>query len=406
RFPEHKEVWMMNAAGPNGQVDLAPLVQLGERMQRRTRDAEELYRNNPLSVWLFGRALGEDEICAAIHLAASEQAVRCCVGSEAEDRASLAAFDAASEVVVDSTTIATILLLDHVDILESFEKQIVLSHGTFFALTAFARGASKAEKPERVSIDRQRGPAFVTAPAEVKARAVETATRLVSLASKRWRIVACRELAELPQEQRKRLFEVFGEAAVESAAIASALPRVLWSDDAVVGAMASQQFGARRIWTQSLFRRLLSSRAIDEEEYIRASAGLVAARYHFTSATPEILRRAAQWAKWSPAQAPMPEVLGYLTSPFTKPADAANLGAALIALAYRDPALALPEQHRTTVIAIAEAIGKRQDGPRSVRLMRAVLERSFGLDVVGCADALRTLVVWSAESERRVRLLK
>jgi tetratricopeptide (TPR) repeat protein len=403
RFPEHKEVWMVNVGGADGQLDVTPFIRLAEKTQARTKEAEELYRTRPLGIWLFGRALGQDEIHAAIHLASADgQTFRCCVGTEAEDREAAAAFDAATEVVIDPTAVATVLLLGQIAVLEALEKQVVISHGTFGALQALHRDAKSRERAFATFGAGPTGqPAFTMAPEEQKKSAVEAAARLLDLASTRWRIVGSRQLADLEPGLRELLFKGFGEAALQSACIGAPVSRVLWTDDAAVAAMAKEQFGTRRIWTQSLLRRLVASRSIDDEACIKASAGLVALRYHFTSVTPEILRRAAQWADWLPDRLPMPQVLDYLTSPNTRTEDAAGLAASVVAFAYRD--IVLPEKRGKTLIAVAEAVGHRHDASRAVVLMQLFLARTFGLDLIGQVDAARTFAAWKVTFDRRVR---
>jgi tetratricopeptide (TPR) repeat protein len=403
RFPENKEVWMVNVGGANGELDMEPFIRLAERSQARTKEAEELYRTRPLGIWLFGRALGQDEIHAAIHLASAEdQTFRCCIGSAAEDREAVAAFDAATEVVIDPTAVATVLLLGQIAVLEALGKQVVLSHGTFNALQALLRDARSRQRSVATFGAGPTGqPAFVTAPEEQKKNAVDTAARLLDLASTRWRVEGSRQLADLEPGLRELLFKGFGEAAVQSACIGAGATRVLWTDDAAVAALAKEQFGARRIWTQSLLRRLVASRSVDEEAYVRASAGLVALRYHFTSVTPEILRRAAQWADWLPDRSPMPQVLDYLASPHTRTADAATLAAGLVALGYRD--IVVPEKRRSTLVSVAEVVGRRQDGTQAIALMQIALPRMFGLDALGQLDATQTFAAWKAAFDRRLR---
>ena len=239
------------------------------------------------------------------------------------------------------------------------------------------------------------------APEEHKQSAVDAAGRLVELATTRWRVEGCLQLADVDPALRELLFKGFGEAAVHSAAMASRSSRILWTDDAVVAAMAKEQFATRRISTQSVLRRLVAARGIDDETFVKASAALVALRYHFTSVTSEILRRAAQWADWVTDRSPMPQVLDYLASPRTRPADAATLAASLVALGYRD--IVLTEKRRSNLVSVAEAVGRRVEGTQAVALMQLALPRMFGLDALGQLDAVQTFAAWKATYDRRFR---
>jgi hypothetical protein len=72
-------------------------------------------------------------------------------------------------------------------------------------------------------------------------------------------------------------------------------------------------------------------------------------------------------------------------------------------LAYRDAALVTMEQRRRVLLSIAEAVGKRQDGLKTIRMMQVALRSAFGLDVFGGEDATATFAAWRVEFQRRVR---
>lgn len=100
-------------------------------------------------------------------------------------------------------------------------------------------------------------------------------------------------------------------------------------------------------------------------------------------------------------RSPMPQVLDYLASPHTRPADAATLAASLVALGYRD--IVLPEKRRLNLVSVAEAVGRRLEGTQAVALMQLALPRRFGLDALGQLDAVQTFAAWKVTFDRRFR---
>jgi|GEM_PF-5759590 len=144
RFPDHQEIWMVRlpTSGPEQKPDFSSLIELAKDGYRRQKDAEALYSEKAIPVWLFGRALGKAEIFAVAHIAGTDGLVlRCCAGSADEYVEASRSLKAASEVVIDVTAVRTLLLLEQLGVLDALGKAVILTHSTMNAIRAFVEKA-------------------------------------------------------------------------------------------------------------------------------------------------------------------------------------------------------------------------------------------------------------------------
>jgi hypothetical protein len=138
---------------------------------------------------------------------------------------------------------------------------------------------------------------------------------------------------------------------------------------------------------------------VTDARFAKVSAGLLGWQYMFTSVTPEVLRIAGNDAKWVPAHWPLKQALWYLTLEPVGSDDAARLAALLVAHCYLDAVV--PDTRRVLLQGVAEALARRSDAARTLRLFRGVLGRAFSLNAAGQLDAVATLAAWWAEYGRR-----
>ncbi len=403
RFPEHQELWMVRTpeATDKDEPDFSRVFAVLEENQKRTREADDLYANKLLTVSFLGRLLGQGELRAMGHLAASDTLpVRCCLGSQEEYSACVDALKTSSEIVLDLTALATLIMLDELSALQLLGKTILLTPSSMTAARAFFDEVRRQEHSLGSLGADEGGPRVFAESAEGKRQHLAKMQAFKDSLEKIVKTTGCHSLAELAPTDRQDLEKMMGTSGLESAVVGAGSSRLLWTDDGVTAILAREKFGTRRVWTQGVLRWLNQSGILSNDRYANASAHLLGWRYEFTSVNPEVLRVTACQAEWQPVRRPLKEALEYLARDTVRSQDSATLGAMLVAHCYLDTAL--PESRHRLVVAMAEALAKRSHAHQALALCRRALPRAFGINAVAREDGVETFDAWLKEWSRRV----
>jgi tetratricopeptide (TPR) repeat protein len=403
RFPDHQEMWMVRVAqsGDDDKPDFSSLFELAKEQHRRRQEAEGLYAEKLIPIWLFGQAVGKTEMIYALgHIASTDGLVlRCCVGTPDEYADAVNALKTAAEVVLDVTALTTLLMLDELSILEALGKTAIITHSTMVSIRAFVEQARTNVRSEGSMGANEDGPLLFITSLEGKRAALDAAERFQKAVEENCRVVGCPALADVDPADRKLLEDGIGASALESAVLGAGASRLVWTDDGVVALIGREKFGTKRIWTQAVLRSLNEQGIIPNSRYATASARLLGWQYMFTSVNPEVMRAAGNQAEWRPDRWPLKQAIGYLSLDVVHSQDAALLSAMLVAYCYLDAVL--PETRRVLLQAAAEGLAKRTDAESVVPLFGSVLRRAFGLNLAGQQDAVETFEAWRGEQLRR-----
>lgn len=388
RFPDNDELWMSRAP------DFQPFVELVEGLQKRQENAENLYRTRHLPIGALSQLLGQNEFHVVEHIASTEGLpLWCCVGSAEEQQDALSAFQAASEVVLELSALATLLRLDELQQLDRLEKTLLISQATMLRLRALAREVSDYKRLVGNFVATPSGPRFVPIPEEEKEARANFIGRALRFTEERFTIASTPELADMDPGERERMARVIGEPALESAVIASQGNRLLWTDDGVLAYLVRDRFNIRRIWTQAGLKGMVAAGRINGDAYTRASAKLLGWGYTFTGANPTVFHAAGMLADWRQESWPLKQAIEYLGLPEVHPVDALHLGVFLARDAYIEAVL--PEVRRGILIAVLETLSRREDiAERAFDQFSQLLSHVFGLNVLGHDDAEQTFLAW------------
>jgi tetratricopeptide (TPR) repeat protein len=401
RFPDRQEMWMVKVKSDDDTFDFSSILELAREQQRRSREAEALYASQPIPVYLFGQALGKNEIHALGHIAASDGVtLRCCLGTADEYADATAALGAAAEIVLDITALTTLLMLDEISVLETLGKSAVVTHSTISAVRALVEDArGKLRSPGSLSANED-GPSLVRTTPEGRLATVQALERALKIVEERCQVVGAPGLAALDKEERAMFERGIGSSILESAIVGSTARRVLWTDDGVSAELVRQKFGTKRVWTQGVFRCLNDQGVLANDRYATVTARLLGWEYMFTSVNPQVMRAVGNQAEWRPDRSPLKQTLAYLSLNEVRPGDAAILSAALVAACYLEAVL--PETRHAVLQAAAEALAKRAEADSALAFFSNLLLRVFGLNVPARNDAMRTYEAWRSEYLRRL----
>ena len=186
---------------------------------------------------------------------------------------------------------------------------VIVSRGTLSELEDLAD--EKAPNPDYVGMLGKHEGRYVMVEDSVEQRQarVHHLKQLVSVIKKSCQMATAPSLAALDPEKRAAMIKMLGHHGAESVVLASEPGRVLWTDDFVLSALAQNEFGARRAWTQIYLQALAETGAIDAKVFFEGSAKLAAYGYYFTKSKQQDIDGGAVYGSrrpWCVAPETMP----------------------------------------------------------------------------------------------------
>jgi tetratricopeptide (TPR) repeat protein len=388
RFPGLPEIEMMHAdAKPAAEVPYnLDAVAKGMSTQEIRDNAHKVYALTPISIHGYAERAGLSDLHGVLSLAARPEAIlKCCQGSEEELEAALISYHRANSIVLDLTAIATLCLLGRLDLLKSWARRFIVSQGTLeelrrlqFEANPAPSGTPNRTASEIASVDQQlRG--------------------LADLIASICTIADGAVLSTLTPNHREELIGDFGRHGAESIMLASMPGHVLWTDDRVLANVARNQFGVRRIWTQSAFMARVQAGSLDPSELATAGTKLAGWGYTFTTPSLETLMRAGAVSGWIPDQFPLKQALDQFATDSVRMPDAVILAAELIVNIYADSRL---RPTRTAVIArLLDRLAARHGGREAIEALPRSLPIRFGLDLIGARELADAIRGWMANTD-------
>jgi len=268
----------------------APIEQkLGEMMVVLNEDAarrelvESHYRDKGISVTGFARAVGRPVFNTVRYLASEPL-----LGVNAVD-GNLERLELAQSIlhknavlVLDSTTLASVLLLDLFELLPKLGVQLLVPQAVLDEVRKLS-----------LNIRRERGPKGVLglvggkvqftelSPAEM-AREVELLERVMTFVRNHCTVCDGEATLHLPTPIRNQLKSDVGDSATDAIALAKQKNAILWSDDFAFRKLAAiPELDIKNTGTQALFHWAAKVDSIQREEYVKVLEALINSNYHF-----------------------------------------------------------------------------------------------------------------------------
>jgi tetratricopeptide (TPR) repeat protein len=387
RFPGLPEIEMIQADAKAAAEVPYNLVAVSKGMStEEIRDnAHKLYALTPIAIHGYAERVGLNDLHGALSLAARPDAIiKCCQGSEEELEAALSAHNRANTIVLDLNAVATLSLLDRLDLLESWPRRFIVSQATLQELRRFQfepnfalSGTSNWTGSEIGTID---------------VHLADVADRVASICT----IADAGVVVTLSRSQREELIGHFGLHGAESIMLAAMPGHVLWTDDRVLANVARNDFGVRRIWTQSAFMALVQTGCLEAAELATATTKLAGWGYTFTTPSLETLMRAGAVAEWECDLFPLKQALDQFSTDSIRMPDAVILAGELIVHIVADQNL---RSIRTSVIGrLLDRLAMRRGGREAIEALPRSLPIRFGLDLIGARELDDTIRGWMADN--------
>jgi hypothetical protein len=288
----------MGSSGTVTHEDIEPILDSVKQQAEEVNSLRQAYANLPISLHTYGARFGRDAYDALVDLAASDLEIRCADARPEAFQQAIGTLQSKSTVIIELSALATIRLL-------GIEKHVLRTEGIRFAISQ-----ATAEKLEQIRIESRKGASgsmvfqggqhyLVTRTAEEAEEFRGATEEWIDLVKANVSLLSAPRVAELDPERRKELDGMLGRYGLEAASLAQSPGHILWTDDLVLGVIASHELGVERIWTQAFLEYLVTSGTITREAADVASARLVGYNFvatHFNSRTILSAFRTANWA--------------------------------------------------------------------------------------------------------------
>ena len=406
RFPELpgvQTVKLPEKSGESGEPepDISVILQSVDRRHEDVSNVERMYKEELVPLHIFGECFGETAFSALQHLASrTEVPVRCCHGSVEERELAVKALRSCNTLVLDMSAIASLFLLDRLDILENWSIDLVVSTSTVNELRQMiANEAQVHSKESGRLVKTETGYAFVESTAKQKEAYVGKLRHLVQVLEANCKVEPCEALAAMEPEKRETIIKCFGRYGAEAVLLAAEPGGVLWTDDLAQAGLARSEHGVSRVWTQFVIEARADSGMVALETFLDASAKLLGYGYSFTSSNPQIVLQAGVIAEWKVDSWPLSQALSVFAEEFIDLEQILPLAAGFLTLLYQESFLSTTKTNIT--VKILENIAKKKGGIQGIRHLHKALPSLFSLNVVGRMDATATVDAWLKGIEER-----
>ena len=408
RFPDlpHLQMVMITQeTGESGEteLDIEVIKRSVDKRHEHVTMLHQIYKTRPLTLHMFGEQFGTNAFEALRHLATTEDVpVKCSIGSSEEREHTAKALRSCNTVILDMSAISSLFLLERLEILEHWAVDLVVSQGTVNEICQMIADESWFRSGKSgLIIKTETGIAIWEATEEQKRAYVKKLRHLVKVLEGTCKVEPCRSLAAMLPEKRETLVKGFGHYGAESILLSAVPGALLWTDDQAQALLARSEYGVSRVWTQFVIGACVDSSTVDPEAFLDASAKLLGFDYRFTSASPQIIRQAGVIAHWKIDAWPLAQALSVFGMESVDLEQVLQLAGGFLKLLYQESFL--PESKAIVTVGVLENIAKRNGGIQGIEVLQRVLPKILGVNVVGLADAARTIDGWLKAADDRLR---
>ncbi len=389
RFPSNRAIRKYIAIDKTGKFDITPFDKLAQQDAEYVKRLEEIYSTQLFSIYSMALKKERSIVETMNYIATSPSLkLKCCIGNDHEEIEAEKWISNAKEIVLDASTIVTLMFTSSYEHLIKLPYLFIVSQGT---LNAFRQVESLHGDPESMagsySVD-----GFHPMTPEDVVHARDKIRTLISFIEKNCKIIDGLVVAELEKERRDAFINILGRDCLESILLAAQANRILWTDDLFTAALAQNEFGCYRIWTQFFFYHLLEKGLLENSIIQNITVLLMQMGYHYTKPTIETFMLAMEKSNNNIDQAPAFQVFNWFSDPNVKTQGQFYFAAGVIKKAWQDINIDDISQHIT--IRILERLAQRPKGYFAIESLRNGIRQMFGLDVINAKKAQDTIGGW------------
>lgn len=355
---------------------------------------KELYASNSMPLHMFGKHFGSNAFDALINLAQLvDVTVKCCVGSVEEREHTARTLRSSNTVVLDLTAIASLFILDRLDILACGVIDFIVSQSTVNELRRMITNKSLLHSNESgVMFKSETGYIYTETTQEQHKSLIKSLRNTVEVLETNCKIESCNALAAMEPKQRETIVEGFGHYGADAILLSTLPGTVLWTDDQAQAIVAKGEYGVSRVWTQVMIERCVDSGFVETGVYLDASAKLGGYGYYFTGINPEIISQAGVISDWKLDSWPLARVLSIFADESIELEQLLHLAAGFLKLLFQETILFTIRQSIT--VEILENIAKKEGGLQGISSLKQALPEYFGINIVGLMEVNRIFETW------------
>jgi len=388
-FPNNNAIRKFIAIDKTGKLDISPMQKLAERDANYVKQLEEVYSTQPFPIYSMALKKGRSIVETMNYVATSPSLkLRCCFGNDQEESKAEKWMSNAKEIVLDSSAIVTLLFTSSYEHITKLPCTFIVSQGT---LRAFRQVESLHADPKSMagsySVD---GLRVINPEDVIKAR--EKLIKIINYIENNCKIIDGLVVAELEKERRDRLINIFGRDCLEAILISAQSDRILWTDDLATAALAQNEFGCYRIWTQFFFNHLLEKKVLENNIFQNITILLMQMGYYYTKPNIDTFIEALRNSNNDLDQAPAFQVFNWFSDPNVKAQGQFYIAAGVVKKAWQE--INVDELSQNITIRILERLVQRPKGYFAIEAFRDVIPQVFGLDVINAQKAQDTIDGW------------
>jgi tetratricopeptide (TPR) repeat protein len=389
RFPDNNAIRKFIAIDKTGKFDISPMQKLAEKDAQYVKQLEEIYSTQLVPIYCIALKKGRSIIEAMNYVAASPSLkLKCCIGNDQEESEAEKCISSAKEIVLDASAIVTLMFTSSYEHIIKAPFKFIVSQGT---LNVFRQVESLHEDPDSMAGSYAVDGFHPTTKDEVL-RYRESLKKLINFLENNFTIIDGLVVAELEKERRDILINILGRDCAESILLATQANRILWTDDLATAALARNEFGCYRIWTQFFFNHLLEKGLLNNKIVQDITVLLMQMGYYYTKPTIDTFMTAIEKSNNNVDHAPAFQVFNWFSESDVKPQGQFYIASGLIKKVWQEINIEAISQQIT--IRILERLVQRPKGYLIIEGLRNNIFQSFGIDVINAKKAKKTIEGW------------
>ncbi len=371
--------------------DFAEMTKILAKDSETTKKLERFYIEGRVPISSLAKLSWRTVFETVAHLAGrSDRLVHAWSGAPQDYSQALSALDKVEAVVLESSAITTLHLIEQIEILEVMPFSFLVTESTLDEL----RSLTREDLPQpsgyisyeggRIRIDKL--------DKEVRERRLRRLLDLRNYLNKHCKVIGGSDLASIDIELRNRLTEVLTAGSAESVAAAHKRDSMLWTDDHLLYQLVKDDLPIKRSWTDVLSIWALEKNHIKREHRSRIVARMLQYGYSFTSSNAGVVLDTCEAASWLAENPDLEAVLENLGSTNLAPDSARGIVLETVSRLWREAPSA--GHARAITARLLAYLANRSDHAEIVQTLSDNIDGMLGL-AIARKPALRNVIAAS-----------
>lgn len=367
--------------------DFAEVMKIMKRFTEDREKIEAVYVAGRIPISTLAEFNGKTVFETVRYLAAKpELPVRACRGMTQDIAEAMDALDDADTVIIGPSAIATLALIEQLDLLNLLPFTFLVTESTIHELRILAH----EDRLQACGYMSYKGGRlhFEEVSEEQTAQWRERLRAERASLEQNCEIIGGGDLAGVDASVRKQLSECVTAGSAEAAAAASRRAAVLWTDDHLLHELVKGDLPALRVWTDAVFMWASAKGIIEQKNRSSFVARMLRYGYFFTSSSSGVVLDTCEATSWRPEDPDLTAVLGDFGSTSWSHESARGIVQDTISRVWRE---APSEEHARAITA--RLLSHLADRPDHVEISQSLLDN---------VDSLLGLAIARAGSLRQV----